>query len=280
VRKPSHPALNPQHSRAQLLERAAMALRMRQFADAEQLAAEALKANRTDNVAISMLANALLAQGRGREAIPLLEKAARRGGDAAIETLLGAALASAGRRADAIAQLRITAARQPLYPPAAQELAGQLSQAGEPDAAIAALHSAAALRPDLIELQLDLARLNLNANRRDAARAILVAARDATPGRPDVHAMLGRVLLLVGDYAGAEAAFRHALGLAPDDAMLRADLAACLLEMGQRDAGEAALRTAMRGRPQMLGRAVYALGMSSHGRLFLRPSQAAKFLQR
>jgi hypothetical protein len=36
----------------------------------------------------------------------------------------------------------------------------------------------------------------------------------------------------------------------------------------------------MRGRPHMLGRAAFALASSSHGRFFLRPSAAAKFLGR
>jgi Flp pilus assembly protein TadD len=88
------------------------------------------------------------------------------------------------------------------------------------------------------------------------------------------------VLLLDGEYSSAVDACRHALGLRPDDAMIRADLAACLLEMGERHAGEAQLRTALRSRPQMLGRATYALAHSSHGRFFFRPSAVANFLQR
>jgi len=76
---------------------------------AEQLAAEVLRASRTDTVAVEILARAFIAQNRGGQAIPLLEKAARRSNDASIETLLGAALGSAGRHAEAIEQLRRTA---------------------------------------------------------------------------------------------------------------------------------------------------------------------------
>src|SRR5438067_10742016 len=68
-----------------------------------------------------------MAQNRGGEAIAHLEKAARRSSDANIETLLGAALGSAGRRAEAIEQLRQTTARRPPFTPAFQELAGQLA---------------------------------------------------------------------------------------------------------------------------------------------------------
>jgi tetratricopeptide (TPR) repeat protein len=256
-----------------------MALRMQRFAEAEQLAAEVLRASRTDNAAASILAQALMAQNRADEAIAPLEKAARRSGDAAIETLLGAALGGAGRRADAIEQLRRTSARRPPFLPAFQELAGQLAKDGRFEEAIAAIEGGLGLAPQSIELQLDLARLNIQHNVRDKARAILLQAREAAPGRADILIELARVLLLDGDYAAAADAYRHALGHRPDDGLTRADLAACLLEMGERDAGEANLRLAVRGRPQLLGRTTFALAASSHGRFFFRPSAAAKFLQ-
>jgi len=64
-----------------MLERAALALRMRHFAEAEQLSTEVLRVSRTDIVAVSILARALIAQNRGEEAIAPLEKAARRSSD-------------------------------------------------------------------------------------------------------------------------------------------------------------------------------------------------------
>lgn len=280
-RHPSFPSASRghHHSRAQVLERAALALRMRQFAEAEQLAAEVLMASRTDTAAASILARALIAQNRGVEAIAPLEKAARRSSDVSIETLLGAALGSAGRRAEAVEQLRRTTARRPPFTPAFQELAGQLAKAGRIDEAIAVVESGLALVPETIDLQLDLARLHLHHNARGKAREILLKAREAAPGRPEILTALARVLVLDGEYAAAAEACRHALGLRPDDAMTRADLAACLLEMGERDAGEAHLRSALRNRPEMLGRTTYALATSSHGRFFFRPSAVAKFLQ-
>jgi tetratricopeptide (TPR) repeat protein len=265
--------------RAQLLERAAFALQIQQFAQAEQLAAEVLKASRTDIAAASILARALIAQNRGEEAIPLLEKAARRSSDPGIETLLGAALGGAGRRTEAIEQLRRTTARRPPFTPAFQELAGQLTKAGRIDEGVAAIEGGLALAPENIDLQLDLARLLLYRNERGKARAMLLKAREAAPGRPDILTTLARLLLLEGEYASAADACRQALALRPDDALTRADLATCLLEMGDRSAGEASLRSAFRGQPQMLGRATYALVHSSHGRFFFRPSAAAKFLQ-
>ena len=147
---PKHPSF------PSVLERAALALRMRQFAEAEQLAAEVLRASRTDTAAASIQAQALMAQNRGGEAIAPLEKAARRSSDASIETLLGAALGSAGRRAEAIEQLRRITARRPPFAPAFRELAGQLAKAGRVEEAIAVVESG--LAPEAIDLQLDLAR--------------------------------------------------------------------------------------------------------------------------
>lgn len=267
------------NTRSQLLARAALALRMQQFAEAERLAFELLKANRTNTAGIAILARALLAQNRGGEAIAPLERAVRRESDPDIEMLLGAALSSAGRRTEAIDQLRKTASRRPAFLPAFQELAGQLARAGDLGEAIAVLERALQSVPGNVNLQLDLARLFLARNDRPKARSVLNAIRDAAPGNPDILIELARAMLLDGEYAAAADAYRHALGLRPDDALTRADLGACLLEMGERDAGEAALRSALRGRPQMLGRATYALAAASHGRFFFRPSAASKFLQ-
>ena len=278
---PPFPSVNHGHgnSRTQLLERAALALQMRRFAEAEQLAAKILKASRTDTAAVSILGRALIGQNRGAEAIAPLEKAARRSNDAGIETLLGAALGGAGRRSEAIDLMRRTTARRPPFIPAFQELAGQLSTAGRIDEAIAVVEDGLALIPQAIDLQVDLARLQLYRNERGKARATLLKADEAAPGRPEILTALARILLLDGEYAAAADACRRVLALRPDDAMARADLAACQLEMGERDAGEASLRSAFRGRPQMLGRSTYALVHSSHGRFFFRQSAVAKFLQ-
>lgn len=278
---PKHPSVssgNRGHNQSQVLQRAALALQMRQFIEAERLATEVLKASRTDVGAASILARALIAQNRGEEAIAPLERVARRVTDPGIETLLGAALVSAGRRTEAIDLLRRTTERYPPFLPAFQELAGQLSRFGRIDEAVAVIENALGFAPEAVDLQLDLARLVLLRNERSRARAILVKAREAAPGHPDVLTTFAGVLLLDGDYASAADVYRHVLALRPDDAVTRAALSACFLEMGERDAGEANLRQALRGRPQMIGRTTYALVHSSHGRFFFRPSAMARFL--
>jgi predicted Zn-dependent protease len=269
----------PANSRSgEALERANLALRMKQPGEAERLASEVLKAERGNVQAASLLGQALLAQNRAEEAVGPLEKAARRSGDPSLETLLAIALASSGRDEDALAQLRKTIARRPAFPPAFRELASRLNKRGETGAAIAVLEDGLALAGNIVELQIDLATLHLGRNSRSLAREVLTKALAAAPGRPDIMALLARLMLLDGEYAAAAAAYRHALAQRPDDAATRADFAVCLMELDDREAGEANLRAAMRGRPDLLYRAVHSLAAPAHGRLFLRPSAVVRFL--
>ncbi|MGJ5093380.1 tetratricopeptide repeat protein [Bradyrhizobium oligotrophicum] len=267
------------NQQAQALQEAIHALRSRQFARAEQIAASILRTARTDRAALLVHSHALLGQHRANEAIVPLEKAVLRGSDPELETLLGAALCEARRAADGIAQLRKTAARRPPFLPAFQELAGRLAKSGQLGESIAVIEEALTLSPDSVDLQLDLGRLSLQANDRVRARTHLLAAREAAPGRPDILIELAWVQFLDGDYAEAAGTYRHALGLRPEDTQTRANLAMCLAEMGDRDGAQAALRTAVRGRPHLLTRAAYTLAVTSHGRFFFRPSDAARFLQ-
>jgi Flp pilus assembly protein TadD len=261
------------------LERAALALQMLRPDEAEWIAADVLKANRGNVVAATILGRALMMQNRVGEAIAPLERAARRSDDPAVETLLAAALAAAGRNEEAFDQLRKATARRPAFPPAFSEHAGQLVRTGKLDEAIAVLEGGLALTPDAIDLRKDLALLLLKRNDRARARALLLQVLAVAPGRSDALAGLAQVMHLDGEYAAAADAYRRVLALRPDDVITRADLGRCLLEMGERDTGEANIRLAADGRPQMLGRAVMSLAAASHGRFFLRPSAAVKFLR-
>src|SRR5207248_3110182 len=122
--------------------------------------------------------------------------------DANIETLLGAALGSAGRRAEAIEQLRQTTARRPPFTPAFQELAGQLANAGRLEEAIAVIESGLALAPENIDLRLDLARLHLYQNQRGKARAVLLNALEAAPARPEILIALDRLFEIPAGQTG------------------------------------------------------------------------------
>ncbi|MEA2892568.1 MAG: hypothetical protein QOI05_3361 [Bradyrhizobium sp.] len=261
------------------LERAVLALRMQRPQEAERLAAGVLKSNRGNLLAARVLGRALLMQNRAVEAIIPLERAARRADDPAIETELAIALAAAGRRDEALDQLRQTTARRPPFPQAFVEHGGLLAKIGRLEEATAVLESGLALAPEIVELQIELGFVYLKRNDRAKARSMFSKVLERSPERTDVLPALARVMAFDGEYVAAADLFRRALGLRPDDVMTRNNLGACLLEMGEREAGEASLRAAVRNAPQMAGLAITSLAAASHGRFFLRPSAAAKFLR-
>ncbi len=260
------------------LESAVLALRMQRPDEAERLAAGVLKSNRGNALAAQVLGRALIMQNRAAEAIDPLQRATRRSDDPATETLLATALAAVGRRDQALEQLRQAAARRPPFAPAFLEHGGLLAKLGRFDEAIAVLESGLALVPEAVDLRMELGYVHLKRNHRANARAMFLQVIAVAPQRHDAVAALAKVMALDGEYAAAADLYRRALGLRPDDAVTRNSLGMCLLEMGERTAGEASLRAAMRDAPQMAGQAITSLAAASHGRFFLRPSAAAKFL--
>jgi tetratricopeptide (TPR) repeat protein len=278
-RPPSPSAPERPTSSDHTLESAVLALRMQRPNEAERLASGVLKANRGNVRAADVLARALLMQNRPAEAIVTLERAARRSDDPATKTLLAEALAAVGRSNEALDQLREATARRPPFPPAFLQYAGQLAKIGRIDEAVAVLETGLALSPDAVDLRMELGFVHVKRNNRATARAIFLQVLAAVPERYDVVPALAKVMALDGEYAAAADLYRRALALRPDDAVTRNSLGICLLEMGERDAGEASLREAMRGAPHMAGQAITSLAAASHGRFFLRPSAAAKFLR-
>ena len=278
-KRPPHPSnIQRPGSSSQVLESAALALRMQRPDEAERLAFGVLKSDRGNLVAAQILGRALLMQNRADEAIVPLERAARRSDDPETETLLAVALAAIGRGDEALDRLRRTIARRPPFPPAFLEYASQLGKMGRVDEAVAVLESGLALTPDAVDLRTQLGYFHIKRNNRTEARAIFSQLLAAAPERYDVLVGLAKVMALDGEYAAAADLYRRALGMRPDDAVTRNNLGICQLEMGEREAGEASLRAITHGAPQLVGLAITSLAAASHGRFFLRPSAAAKFL--
>jgi Flp pilus assembly protein TadD len=261
------------------LEEAARALRMGRPDEAERLAAAVLKSDRGNILAAQVLGTALLMGDRPGEAIDPLRRAARRGADPAIETLLARALAAAGQADEAFDELRRATSRRPPFPGAFLELGDQLGATGRFDEAIAAFESGLALAPDAAVLRIGLGYIYLRRNDRGKARGSFLQARTAAPERRDAVVGLARVMALDGEHAAAADLYRIALASRPEDAVIPIELGKCLLEMGQRDAGEAILRAGARGDARLAGPAIKALAATPHGRFFLRPSAAARFLR-
>lgn len=272
-KRPSALSGNPE------LQRAIAALQGNRIQEAERLAAGVLRSNKGDILAAQILGRSLLMQNRAPEAIGPLERAVRRAADAESEILLALALTAVGRSEEALELLRQATARRPPHPQAFLEYGGMHARKGRFDEAIAILEEGLALTPGSIELRMELGFVHLKRNDRVRARELMGQALAAAPGRPDILAALARMMAMDGDYAAAADGFRNVLGQRPQDVMSRVNLGVCLLEMDQREAGEASLRAALRIAPGATGLAVTTLAAASHGRFFLRPSAAAKFLR-
>jgi Flp pilus assembly protein TadD len=260
------------------LENADLALRMQRPDEAERLASGVLKSNRGNALAAQILGRALIMQNRAAEAIEPLQRAARRSEDPAIETLLGMALDAVGQRDEALAQLQKATTRRPPFASAFLEHGGLLGRLGHLNEAIQVLEGGLAFSPDAVDLRMELGYVHIKRNSRASARALFLQVLALAPARHDALTALAKVMALDGEYAAAADLYRRALGLRPDDAATRNSLGMCLLEMGERSAGEASLRAATREAPQLAGQAITSLASASHGRFFLRPSAAVKFL--
>lgn len=262
-----------------MLANAVMALRMQQPNEAERLASEVLKLDHGDVAAAQILGRALLIQNRAAEAMIPLQTAAHHAADPETETLLGLALSATGRGEEALDQLRKAATRRPAYPPAFLEQAGLFARKGRFEEAVAVLESGLALVPGSVELHMELGFVHLKRNDREKARAMMSKALETAPGRPDILAALAKIMTMDGEYADAADHYRRVLALWPNDPVSLNNLGVCLLEMGRREEGEACFRAALRSAPQAAGMIVTSLASASHGRFFLRPSDAARFLE-
>jgi predicted Zn-dependent protease len=272
------PTREPLRPNAQALDLAARGLRARRPDVAERFAGAVLAADPDNLLAAQILGAARLMQGRAAEAIPPLQSAARRSTDPATETYLAKALALVGRRDEALGQLRTAISRRPPFSQAFLELGDQLGEAGRFDEAGQVFEAGLSLMPDAAVLRIGLGYLHMRRNDRTRARELFSEVRAAAPQRRDAVIALARVMVLDGEHAAATDLFRLALAAAPDDAVIQIELGKCLLDMGDRKAGEALLQAGGR-RAAQRGTALKALAHGAHGRFFLRPSRAARFLR-
>ena len=273
-----HPSSARPNPAAPALEQASQALRTGRPEEAVRLAAPVCRADPGNLLAAQILGSALLMQGRAGEAIEPLQNTARRGHDASVETLLARALLAVGLRDEALDQLRLAVSRRPPFAQAFADLGDRLGELGRLDEARAVFEEGLALTPGAASLLIGLGYVHLRRDDRAKAREFFALARAAAPERGDAVVALARVTALDGGYAAAADLYRQVLASRSGDAVVRIELAKCQLEMGQREAGEASLRSVARGGPALFGPTDKALAAPRHGRIFLRPSAAARFL--
>lgn len=263
---------------ARALDQAAHALRAGRPTEAERFAAPVLAADPANLLAAQVLGAALLMQGRPAEAIDPLEMAAQRSEDPSTGIYLARALAGVGRLDEALVQLRECAARRPPFAQAFLELGDQLAEAGAYDEAAEVFEAGLSLLPDASVLKVGLGYVCLRRGDRAKARELFSQVRAEAPERRDAVIALARVMALDGETADAADLFRLALASRPHDPVVCVELGRCLLDLGERETGEAMLRAGARA-PAQWGAALRALAAGAHGRAFLRPSAAARFLQ-
>jgi tetratricopeptide (TPR) repeat protein len=261
------------------LAQARLALQHDRPAEAERIAGELLKKNARHPGARHVLGAALLMQGRAEEAIAPLEDAARAEHSAQIDTELAIALRQAGRVDDALARLRRATKRQPPFGPAYHELAFLLFTLKRLDEAIEALRRGIEVAPMMPELSIQLGYLLNEAGDRTGAKAAFGRALSINPGYSDAIFGLAMAHFQGGEYAAAAQHLRAYLVSRPDDHSAWLNLGHCLLETGEREAAYGCLRRAARVGPKRYGLSLHALVKSGHGRFWLRPSDAVRFIQ-
>jgi tetratricopeptide (TPR) repeat protein len=261
------------------LRQAMIALNSGHPADAERIAADVLKTNRRNVLALQILANALLMQNRIADAIAPLETAARGNHDPQIETMLGIALRQAGRIEDALSWLKRAVKRRPPHAQAFYEFGCLLSFLNRDEEAVEAFNRGLDVAPLMPQLSVQLGYVLLRRKRYAEAKTAFGRALANAAGSAKALFGLAKVHQAVGDNAAAAGYFRQCLTSRPNDADMWLQLGYCLLELGDREAGLACFRTATRGDPQNHGNALSALVKSGHGRFWLKPSGAAQYFR-
>jgi tetratricopeptide (TPR) repeat protein len=247
--------------------------------EAERVARAVLGGHPQHRGALHLLGLALLIQKRPREAVGPLTEAARDSADPLLETHYALALRDVGRKDEAITWLERAISRQPVFAPAFHELGLILCGLRRYDEAEAILKQGIELAPSVSDLSVELGGVYIC--RGDPANAKVAFARALALAPGYVRALhgFGTALLLEGECERAAEQFRRVLAHRPDHLRARLDLAHCLLELGRFEAGVAELRTIVRSSPQHYGKALKMLASSRRGRLWLKPSMAASFLQ-
>jgi tetratricopeptide (TPR) repeat protein len=262
-----------------VLARAMFALDNERPQDAEQIAAEVLRADPRHARALYILGCALTMQGRAGEAIAPLEAATRGRDDPEFDTMLAIALRQVGRHEDAVGRLRLATRRRPPYATAFEELGYLLVLMDRYDEAADVLSLGLQIAPMMPQLSIQLGYAHLS--RSDCANAKIAFARalDISPTSHDALFGMAKAHQELGENEEAAAYFGRYLTDRPNDSGAWLNLGHCLLELGQPDAGYECFRRAAQGDAQRYGTALTSLAAAARGRFWLRPSEAARFLR-
>jgi len=147
----------------------------------------------------------------------------------------GLALSDAGRKVEAIEQLRIVVETDPSLVEPRIGLAYALIDLGDLPSAIRELREVARLRPESPAIRNDLARTLLRNGQPDSAITEYKEALRLEPNSAITLDNLGYAYMTKGDFQQAIGLLKGALRLSPDDAVTRANLATAYRAAGMPD---------------------------------------------
>jgi tetratricopeptide (TPR) repeat protein len=264
-------------ARNETLERARAALNNDRPQEAEQMVAGILRADPRHAEALRIRGAALLMQNRAADAATALQGAASGLHDAETDTLLAMALRQCGRAQDALSRLKRALKRRPPYAPAFHELGYLLMSLGRYDEAIDALRRGLDVAPMMPQLSVQLGEVFLRQRSYAAAKAAFARAIEIAPDHAEALFGTARAHQALREIAPAADLYRRCLRVRPDNTAAWLNLGHCLMQLGQTEAGHECFRTAARREPKSYGIALTSLAAAGRGRLWLRPSAAARF---
>lgn len=189
---------------------------------------------------------ALASAGRREEAISCFRNALKlEPRYAEAHNNLGLALAQTGRLQEALAEFRGAIQCRPAYPEAEANLGATLAQAGRPDEAIPHLRRALELDPGYLDARNNLAAALSQTGRTEESVREYGAVVKAQPERAESQFNLGNALASLGRWAEAEAHYRMALHSLDGDGDLHANLGAALANLGRMEEAVAEYRRAL-----------------------------------
>ena len=259
------------------LQRAKLALNSDRPQDAERIADGLLKLDPRNGAALQVRGCALLMQKRAADAIAPLQAAVQSLRDAETDTLLAMALRQTGRIDEALSRLKRATKRQPPYAPAFHELGYLLMSLENYGEAIAALRRGLEIAPMMPQLSIQLGEVLLRRRSYAEAKTAFAQALEIAPQSADALFGLAKAHHSLGETAPAASLYRRCLVLTPEDPACWLNLGHCLLQLRELEAGYDCFRTAGRGERKRYGKALTSLAASGRGKLWLRPSAAARF---
>ena len=180
------------------------AMQSGRLVEAERIAGELLRKNPADARAAHIYGHSLYMQGRGHDAITVLERAARQNHSPVLDTQLGMLLRQTGRIDDSLKHFERAIKQATPFPPAFLEYGSLLIEMIRYDEAVDVLEHGLALAPDFAEILVHLGYAH--AARGDRNKAIELFSRAISAASNDLETLFNLACLMKNACCFAQAA--------------------------------------------------------------------------